>query len=135
MDATPPHLQPRTALGDAVPVVIVEDDPDACAALKALVELDGYRVHTAASADEAKALIAEQAPLCVIVDLGLPDASGAVLVHSLRTHGSAPVVIALTISEAEEAEDPFAAEAAGVDYLLHKPLDIERFRRILHPLH
>ena len=28
-----------------------------------------------------------------------------------------------------------AAEAAGVDYLLHKPLDIERFRRILQPLH
>ena len=128
----------RTAARDAraedVPVVIVEDDPDACEALKALVELDGYRVHTASSVAQAKAVIAEQSPLCVILDLGLPDASGIDLAHSLRrTQDHTLVVIAVTGSV--EPEDAIAAEAAGVDYLLHKPLDIERFRRILQPLH
>ena len=117
-----------------VPVVIVEDDPDAREALKALVELDGYRVHTAASAEQAKAIIAEHAPLCVILDLGLPGASAIDLAQSLRaTLGSSLVVIAVTGSAS--AEDQIAAEAAGVDYLLHKPLDIDRFRRILQPLH
>ena len=43
------------------------------------------------------------------------------------------VVIAVTGSAS--AEEQLAAEAAGVDYLLHKPLDIDRFRRILQPLH
>ena len=117
-----------------VPVVIVEDDPDAREALKALVELDGYRVHTAASAEQAKAIVAAHPPLCVILDLGLPDASGIDLAQSLRaTLGSALVVIAVTGSAS--AEEQLAAEAAGVDYLLHKPLDIDRFRRILQPLH
>jgi DNA-binding response OmpR family regulator len=125
--ATEPHIED-------VPVVIVEDDPDAREALKALVELDGYRVHTAASAEQAKLLIAEHAPLCVILDLGLPGASGIDLAQSLRaTLGSALVVIAVTGSAS--TEDQVAAEAAGVDYLLHKPLDIDRFRRILQPLH
>jgi len=125
--ATEPHTED-------VPVVIVEDDPDAREALKALVELDGYRVHTAASAEQAKAIIAEHAPLCVILDLGLPGASGIDLAQSLRaTLGSALVVIAVTGSAS--AEEQIAAEAAGVDYLLHKPLDIDRFRRILQPLH
>ncbi len=117
-----------------VPVVIVEDDPDACEALKALVEFDGYRVRTAASAAQAKAIIAEHPPLCVILDLGLPDASGIDLAQSLRaTLGSTLVMIAVTGSSA--LEDQLAAEAAGVDYLLHKPLDIDRFRSILQPLH
>jgi DNA-binding response OmpR family regulator len=134
MDARQTRTEPRTAQAEDVPVVIVEDDPDAREALKALVELDGYRVHTAASAEQAKAVIAEHSPLCVILDLGLPDASGIDLAHSLRsTQGNALVVIAVTGSVAPE--DQFAAEAAGVDYLLHKPLDIERFRRILQPLH
>ena len=125
--ATEPHTED-------VPVVIVEDDPEAREALKALVELDGYRVHTAASAEQAKAIIAEHAPLCVILDLGLPGASGIDLAQSLRaTLGSSLVVIAVTGSAS--AEDQVAAEAAGVDYLLHKPLDIDRFRRILQPLH
>jgi DNA-binding response OmpR family regulator len=125
---------PNQAPVEDVPVVIVEDDPDARDALKALVELDGYRVHTAASAEQAKAIIAEHPPLCVILDLGLPGASGIDLAQSLRaTLGNTLVVIAVTGSVAPE--DQLAAEAAGVDYLLHKPLDIDRFRRILQPLH
>jgi DNA-binding response OmpR family regulator len=131
---TSPRIEPRTALGEPVPVVIVEDDPDACEALKALVELDGYRVHTAASAEQAKAAVAQHAPLCVILDLGLPGTSGSDLVRSLRaTPGQAVVLVALAGRDARE--DPREAAAAGVDYLLHKPLDIERFRHILHPLH
>jgi two-component system CheB/CheR fusion protein len=134
MDAWLTRIEPRTALTEDVPVVIVEDDPDACQALKALVELDGYRVHTAASAEQAKEVIAEHSPLCVILDLGLPGASGIDLAHSLRsTQGNSLVVIAVTGSVAPE--DLHAAEEAGVDYLLHKPLDIDRFRRILQPLH
>jgi|EndMetStandDraft_5_1072996.scaffolds.fasta_scaffold481801_2 two-component system CheB/CheR fusion protein len=134
MDTWMPRNEPRNALAEDVPVVIVEDDPDACEALKALVELDGYRVHTAASAEQAKIVIAEHSPLCVILDLGLPGASGIDLAQSLRaTEGNALVVIAVTGSV--EPDDQRAAEAAGVDYLLHKPLDIERFRRILQPLH
>jgi DNA-binding response OmpR family regulator len=115
-------------------VLIVEDDPDAREALKALVELDGSRVHTVASAEQAKLAVAEHAPWCVILDLGLPGASGIDLVHSVRaTQGHGLVLVALAGSLAHE--DPCDAEAAGVDYLLHKPLDIERFRHILQPLH
>jgi DNA-binding response OmpR family regulator len=134
METGLPRNEPRTALGQPVPVVIVEDDPDAREALKALVEFDGYQVHTAASAEQAKRAVAELAPLCVILDLALPGSGAVDLAHALRsTQGHGVVLIA--VAPAAEHEDPLEAEAAGVDYLLHKPLDIERFRHILRPLH
>lgn len=122
------------AAREEVRVVIVEDDEDACQALRMLIELDGYSVRTAASAEQAAAIIQEHDPVCVILDLHLPGASGIELARRLRSSlGHALVVIAVTGSL--DPDDQLAAEAAGVDFVLHKPLDMDRFRKIVPPLH
>ena len=124
----------HTDVREEVRVVIVEDDEDTCQALKMLIELDGYRVHTAASAEAARAVIAEHDPACVILDLQLPGLSGIELAKDLRARlGNSLVVIAVTGSL--DPNDQTAAEAAGVDFLMHKPLDVARFRKIVPPLH
>ncbi|HEY6513699.1 MAG TPA: response regulator [Burkholderiaceae bacterium] len=122
------------AAREEVRVVIVEDDDDTCQTLKMLIELDGYSVRTAASAEQAAAVILEHDPACVILDLHLPGASGIELTRRLRASlGHALVVIAVTGSV--DPSEQLAAEAAGVDFLLHKPLDVARFRKIVPPLH
>ena len=99
-----------------------------------LIELDGYSVRTAANAERAIAIINEHDPVCVILDLHLPGTSGIELARSLRAHlGNSLVVIAVTGSV--DPEHQSAAEAAGVDFLMHKPLDVARFRKIVPPLH
>jgi len=114
----------------AVQVVVVEDDDDALESLMRIVELDGYRVAGASSAGEALQIMEHCVPQCVVLDLGLPDLSGAELARQLRDRcGKDVVLIAVTGTTDEELL--LGAEEAGVDYILPKPLDIERFRRIV----
>jgi DNA-binding response OmpR family regulator len=123
----------RANAQEEVQLVIVEDDDDALEALMTLVELDGYRAEGAGSAEEALEITAHRTPQCVILDLGLPGVDGTELARQLRSRfGSGMVLIGVTGNT--DADVLSAAEEAGVDYLLSKPLDIERFRRIVPPL-
>jgi DNA-binding response OmpR family regulator len=117
-----------------VQIVVVEDDDDALEALMRIVELDGHRVEGAGSAEEAMRILERTVPHCVVLDLGLPDQSGAELARQIRSRcGKGVVLIAVTGTTDEDLL--LDAEEAGVDYLLPKPLDIDRFRRLVPPLH
>ena len=114
-------------------MLVVDDEPDVVDAMKQLLELDGYQAITAHNADEALVLIDQQPPICVVLDLGLPHTSGVELLRRVRErHGAGIVLIVLTGST--EPDDESAAEAAGADYVLHKPLDMDKLRRMLPPV-
>lgn len=118
---------------DDVRVVVVDDHVDTRDTVKQLLDLDGYNVRVARDAREALVVIAEHKPLCVLLDLGLPDLPGAELAQRLRAlHGSGTVIIVLTGST--RPEDQAAAEAAGADFVLHKPLDVAVLRKMLPPI-
>jgi len=113
-----------------VRVVVVDDHADTRDAVQLLLELDGYNVRTAGDAAEAIAVVDEHQPLCVILDLGLPDVGGVELAGRLRTlHGTGTVIVVLTGSTRPEELE--AAELAGADHVLHKPLDVASLRRLL----
>jgi len=116
-----------------VRVVVVDDDVDTCDALKILLELDGYNVRTALDAEQAMAAVEAHRPVCVLLDLGLPGIDGIELARRIRaTYGGDLVLVALTGWTGDDDRD--AAEAAGVDYVMHKPLDVERLRLVLPPV-
>ena len=111
-------------------VLVVDDDDDFRAVLQKLLEEDGHPTVCAASAEEAIGLLATQQPICVILDLGMPKVGGAELARRIReAHGNGVVLIVLTGSADEAEQDD--AERAGVDYVLHKPLNMDRLRSIL----
>jgi DNA-binding response OmpR family regulator len=121
-------------LDEEVQLLIVEDDDDVLDLMINLAELDGHRAEGASSAEEALDITGRRTPHCVVLDLGLPGLNGAELARRLRQRfGSGLVLIAVTGNT--DAAALAEAEEAGVDYLLSKPLDIERFRRIVPPLH
>jgi CheY-like chemotaxis protein len=111
--------------------ILVVDDDDACRdTLRMLLECDGHHAIGAASATEALSLMAEHHPVCVILDLRMPGVGGAELARRIRdAHGTDVVLIVLTGSLNAAEHD--AAERAGVDHVLHKPLDVERLRRMV----
>lgn len=75
----------------------------------------------------------EFAPACVLVDLGLPGIDGTEVTRRLRDQvGSELVIIAVTGSSREADHD--RAEAAGIDFVLTKPLYDSDLRRLLPPL-
>jgi DNA-binding response OmpR family regulator len=115
---------------DEVRVVVVDDDSDLRETMLELLELDGYRVRGASNAEDAVSVIAEHMPLAVLLDLNLPTMNGVDLARHIRaTFGQELVVIVLTGSTS--AADKYAAEVAGVDYVLQKPLDAGLLRRML----
>ena len=76
-------MRPPTAIG---PVLIVEDDPEALALYSnlAATALPGYPIRTAGDGRAALALMAEETPSLVILDLLMPDVDGFMVLEQMR---------------------------------------------------
>jgi two-component system OmpR family response regulator len=93
-------------------VLLVEDDAELCARLKADLGRAGYAADTADNGIDAQCL-GEQEPYdAVILDLGLPGRSGLEVLKNWRTAGSKVPVLVLTARDAwYEKVDGFKAGA------------------------
>ena len=114
-------LPPRTM--DNATILLVEDDTLLRNAFKLLLEGAGYRIREAATAKDATASALSQPPDAIVLDLGLPDASGLEVARAVRANeaGKDLVIIALTgrVGAAEMAE----CLAAGCSAYLTKPVE------------
>jgi len=65
-------------------ILVVDDQPDLCAMLSAVIRRDGHEVRIARSAQEALGLADERVPDLVLTDLGMPGMSGLDLADALH---------------------------------------------------
>ncbi len=111
-------------------VLLIEDNADACDALRVLLELDGYTVEAAADGLEGLDLARTTAPAVALVDIGLPGVDGYEVARRMRAlPGPPPIMIALT--GYSEPEDRQRANDAGFDAHLVKPVDPQHLSRLL----
>lgn len=114
------HLRPTTArplLG--LTILVVEDSRYSCDAMRLLCLRSGARIRRADCLKSARRHLQVYRPSAVIVDLGLPDGSGAELISELSVVVPRVEVILGT------SGDSFAEEvalAAGADGFLAKPV-------------
>jgi two-component system OmpR family response regulator len=104
-------------------ILIVEDDPSLGATVQSWLQLDGYAVDWVLRGDSAATALQTHRYDCVLLDRGLPGASGDQLLSSLRATKDVVPVLIIT------ARDTFADRIAGLDlgaddYLI-KPFDLE----------
>ncbi len=99
-------------------LLLVEDNLDLREDLSKYLTIQGYEVTTAGSARECYQLISSF-PVS-IVDIGLPDQSGLVLVEYLRKNTDSKIII-LTAQSSSEAK--VAGYTAGADIYMVKPVD------------
>jgi two-component system, OmpR family, KDP operon response regulator KdpE len=106
-------------------VLLVEDDRELRATLRAALEVEGWRVLTAASLADARALLEhalrDAAPDAVLLDLGLPDGDGESLLATLRRERGTPVLV---ISARDAEGGKIRLLDAGADDYLVKPFAI-----------
>jgi two-component system KDP operon response regulator KdpE len=119
-------------------ILLVEDDRELRATLRAALEVEGYAVMPAASLADARAqwhhaqphggradrvpdLVPNLVPDLVLLDLGLPDGDGQDFLAQLRKQAGVPVVV---ISAREAEGQKIRLLDAGADDYLVKPFGV-----------
>ncbi len=113
-------------------ILIVEDEPGIADTLQYALRTDGFEPAWCATGEEALQRVREAAPALVILDVGLPDASGFEIFKRLRETSDVPVVF-LT-ARSDEIDRVVGLELGADDYIA-KPFSprelVARVRSIL----
>ncbi len=112
-------------------VLIVEDNVDAAESLSMLLELFGHQVHVAHNGADALEVIGRQPPDVVIVDIGLPGMDGYEVARRIRALPTARTTVLIALTGYGQDEDKQHARAAGFDYHLTKPVDLDALQRLV----
>lgn len=113
-------------------VLVVDDQLDFLDVMQRALALDGYDVVCATTSTEALARVEATHPVCVIVDHRLMGTSGTTLTKQLRERFGSGLVIVMCSAHCDAAHRD-AAERAGVDLVLPKPVDFGKLRTVLPP--
>jgi CheY-like chemotaxis protein len=105
-------------------ILAIEDEVRNIALLRAILEPAGYDLTIAANLAEARAWLRERAPSLVLLDRHLPDGDGLDLARELKAAPPTAEVPILLVSASVLPVDRVAAEAAGCDGFLDKPLRV-----------
>lgn len=108
-----------------IQALVVDDDADSRAFIAFLVEQQGARAVTAASADEAIAAVIHCQPDVLLSDIGMPDVDGYMMMRQVRTlppeQGGQIPAIALTAYAGEANYQQ--AMSAGFQAHISKPVE------------
>ena len=110
-------------------VLVVDDDADTRANLRDVLELDNYRVETAATAAELWARHDWSEISIVILDRRLPDGNAQDILPRLMS--AAPHAAVIIITGFADLESAMAALRHGAEDYILKPINVEELRNRL----
>jgi len=93
-------------------ILVVEDNPDNMYVLDHLLTRKGYAVRQAARGEEALAIIKQQRPALVLMDMQMPGMDGYAVVRAIREQpelGELPVIAVTASSMPGDREQTLAA--------------------------
>ncbi|MFN2646855.1 MAG: response regulator [Burkholderiales bacterium] len=114
-------------------VLIADDDRDIVSTLAALLEAEGYVVHSATNGKDVLPAVRIVRPDAVILDVALPEMSGFAVAQAIResfTDVRRPLLIAIS-GVWRDYTDRRVAEQVGFDHYLEKPADTAALLSIL----
>lgn len=100
-------------------VLIVEDDRTICHFMARALESNGYKVMIAETGIDAKRIFVRQNPLLVLLDLGLPDEDGILVLNWMKeTKVNVPIIV---VSARDSEDDKIKGLDSGADDYITKP--------------
>lgn len=120
----------------AIRVLVIEADPAILEMYRLKLELEGYRVSTAADGEEGLAKIAETQPELIFLDLQLPKVDGFEVLQQLRAQAATrlvPLILLSHFSDDELAERGFKLGAH--EYLIKTKITAASFSRARGTVH
>ncbi|MBB4682846.1 response regulator transcription factor [Amycolatopsis jiangsuensis] len=101
-------------------VLVVEDDAAVREGLELALRRQQHTVRTAASGEDGMALLREQAPEIVVLDLMLPGMDGFETCRRMRALGQVPIIM---LTARSDDFDVVAGLEAGADDYVVKPVE------------
>src|SRR5580704_16441645 len=104
-------------------VLIVDDEAGVREGLVRAVASKGHRTVAAASLEEARRVLANEPPDCVLLDVRLKDGDGLELLREMRggPHAETPVIMATAYGDSERT---ILAMKTGAFEYVTKPFDL-----------
>lgn len=102
-------------------MLVIEDEQPIRRFLKASLSSEGYLVSEAGTGEEGLRAATSQPPDLVILDLGLPDLDGQVVLERLREWFAAPIIV---LSARDQEDQKIRALDHGADDYLTKPFGV-----------
>jgi DNA-binding response OmpR family regulator len=101
-------------------VLIVDDDRLLRISLCLQLEQAGYRTSAAPSAEEALALIQQDRPDLILLDIGLPGMDGLQALRQFQQHGDLPIIF---VTARRRELDTIIGLEVGADSYITKPFN------------
>jgi two-component system KDP operon response regulator KdpE len=95
--------------------LIIDDEVQIRRLLRVALEAENYQVREAQTGQDGLAEVASRRPDVILLDLGLPDMDGIVVLKRLREWSETPVLV-LTVRD-DEQEKVAALDAGAEDYV------------------
>jgi CheY-like chemotaxis protein len=117
-----PTIEPRR-------ILVVDDEPFVCDAVKMMLAFDGHQVDSAGSGKEALELFEKGKYDLVITDYAMPAMKGDELAVAIKSRAPAqPVVMITAYAEMLKASNN---PLRGVDFIISKPFLLENLREAI----
>ncbi len=110
-------------------ILVVDDEPLVCDAVKMMLDFDGHAVATAGSAKDALAMLEKSRFDLVITDYQMPLMRGDELAAAIKARNpKQPVVMITAYAEMlQAAGNPLT----GIDFVISKPFLLENLREAI----
>jgi DNA-binding response OmpR family regulator len=116
-------------------IVCIDNDPDGLEVLRlTLSSLRGVQFVSATTGRDGLALLHESRPSLLLIDLQLPDVSGATIVELCRRSTTLVRMPVVVLTADASVATRRAVEAVGVAHLAIKPFDLFELRAVVEHL-
>jgi two-component system KDP operon response regulator KdpE len=105
-------------MADGAAILVIDDEPQIRRYLRVSLQAHDFRILEAAGGQEGLRVAALEKPDLIVLDLGLPDMDGQMVIARLREWTAVPIIV---LSVRADEADKIAALDAGADDYVTKP--------------
>ncbi|MBZ5659805.1 MAG: response regulator [Acidobacteriia bacterium] len=116
-------------------VMAVDDDAAVLRVIKTFLEQNDYLVKTALSGEEAFAMLIEETPAVLILDVLMPGASGFDICRLIKRDVRLKNVPVIFLTSKSEPKDFKAGHDLGAVIYMTKPFKVQKLLHVVQMLH
>lgn len=109
-------------------IVAIDDDPSILELIKINLEMQGHKVIPVENGVRGYAVIQQEMPSLVVLDLMMPEVDGYTVAQRLRKNDATKEIPILMLTALGQSDDKVKGFDVGADDYLVKPFDIPEFQ-------